>query len=31
MTDLLTITLTSGATVVTLPGDLQWVDEMTAW
>ncbi len=30
MTDL-TITLTSGATVVTLPGDLQWVDEMTPW
>lgn len=30
MTDL-TITLTSGATTVTLPGDLQWVDEMTPW
>lgn len=30
MTDL-TITLTSGSTVITLPGDLQWVDEMTPW
>ena len=30
MTDL-TITLMSGSTVITLPGDLQWVDEMTPW
>lgn len=25
------ITLTSGATVVTLPADLQWVDEFQTW
>ena len=30
MTDL-TITLTSGSTVITLTGDLQWSDEMTPW
>lgn len=25
------LTLTSGATVITLPEDLQWVDEFTPW
>ena len=27
----MSLTLTSGATVITLPEDLQWVDEFTPW